>query len=169
LGIPEAAAALVARGLQIGDQSKAVAAAGRVIVVAQSPAAPTLAYTGSPVALVIADQTAPSVSAPLRIKATLLGLTSDRNGSCAPNGRVRLQLSLSENATVTVRFLTARGGPVASRVLGSIRAGLTKLELRLPPSVIGPKVYRVVVTATTKAQVASAEARLTLAAVCRNR
>jgi hypothetical protein len=163
LRVLEAAAALTARGLEVGDQSKAVAAAERVIVVGQTPAAPTLAVTGSPVALVVANPAAPGVGAPLRIVAKVIGLTRGRNGSCLPNRRLNMKLVLSAPASVTVRFLTSHGDPVASRLLGPVRAGVTKLQLELPASVSGPKVYRVVVTASTKKQVASAEARLAVA------
>jgi hypothetical protein len=162
LKIPEAAAALAARGLVVGDQSKAVARAGSVIVVAQMPSAPTLAVVGSPVAFVVADQATPRAGATLLIQATLIGVTRDHDFPCVPNGRLSLTLKLSAAAKVTVRFLTARGGPLASRQLGSLRAGTTRLKLKLPPSVHGPGVYRMVVTATTKTQVASTEMHLSL-------
>jgi hypothetical protein len=167
LKVVEATAALTARGLEVGDQSKAVASAGRVIVVAQIPAAPTLAFTGSPVALVVADQSAQTAGAPLRITATQIGLTKVGKRSCAPTRRLTMKVKLSAAASLTVRFLTARGEPVASRLVGSTKAGVTTLVLTLPPSMSASKVYRLVVTATTKTQVASAEA--SLAALCSRR
>jgi len=162
LKIPEAAAALAARGLVIGSESNAVAKAASAIVVAQTPATPAVASTGSTVALVVRDHAAPKAGAPLLMKVRLIEVSSDRDVACGPNGHLSLRLELSANAAVTVRFLTASGGPLASRLLGSVRAGATSLTLPLPPSVSRPGVYRVVVTATTKTQVASAEVRLTL-------
>jgi hypothetical protein len=156
LKISEAAAALAARGLVIGGETKAAAQAGPVIVVAQTPAAPAVAFTRSPVAVVVADQTTPQAGP------RLILATSDRDVSCAPNGHLSLTLRLSTTATVTVRFLSARGGPLASRVLGSVRAGATSRDLRLPPSLSRPGVYRVVVTAIAKTQVARADVRLSL-------
>ena len=136
--------------------------------ITQTPVTPALTSTGSTVALVVADHARPRVGAPLLIKLTQIKVTGDRVVSCGPNGHLSMKLDLSAAAAVTLRFLTEQGGPLASRPLGSLRAGATSTELQLPSAVRRPGAYRVVVTATAKGQVASVETRLSLPP-CRGR
>jgi hypothetical protein len=158
LKFSEAAAALAARKLGVEPGANASRQHASAIVVAQKPATPAFASTRSAVELVAKQATATS----LHIDATVVDVSGVRD-RCSPNGRVSLKLELSATAAVTVRFLTASGGPIASDALGSIRAGTTTVKLPLPPAVKRPGTYRVVVTATRKPeQVARADVRLAL-------
>ena len=90
-------------------------------------------------------------------------LIGNRNVSCAPRQRLSLQLGLSTRASVTVRFLSLRGVPLATRRLGMLAAGSRQMSLQLPAPLARPGRYRMIVLATVNKQIVRAEMQFSLA------
>jgi PASTA domain len=161
LRLSEASAALQARGLVIGKQTLS-APGNATLVVAQRPAAATLAPLQSTVFVTLADDasdshTSVAANAPLTVH-----IVGARTVSCTQSRRLTLQIRLDRRAKVAVRFLTTGGVPLDSARLVAVHAGSQTLSLRLPTGLSARKSFRVIVTARTGGRIVRAEIKLTI-------
>ena len=160
LRLSEAGAALRARGLAIGKQTLSVPGSG-ALVVAQRPAAGTLASLQSTVFVTLADASGggPSVAPKAPFVVHIAGA---QTVTCTQSSRLTLQIHLDRQAKVGVRFLTAGGVPLDSARLVAVHAGSQTLRLKLPTGLSARKSYRVIVTARTGGQIVRAEIKVTI-------
>jgi hypothetical protein len=166
LNLGGARAALKQRGLALGERHSPAGS----LVTGQSPAPPAGAAPGGAVDVTLATpqrrqqppaQTQPG-NTPAAKRALSIVLVGQRNVSCRPTDRLSLQIGLSSSASVTVRFLDLRGVPLASRRVGTVRAGSRQLVLQLPAQVAHPGRYSVIVLAAVRQQLVRAEMKFSL-------
>jgi hypothetical protein len=137
LSVPAAKDAIETRGLVL-DELRTVHAEGTpAFVVAQTPAAPGLAPKGSAVDVVVG--TAPTTEPQPLVEIS-------EGSVCGTRGDLKLQVRLSERATVTLNILSARSKRLVTKRLGVRPPGLTNHRLKLK-TLSRPGRYRLVVTA----------------------
>jgi hypothetical protein len=161
LRLSEASAALEARGLVIGKQTSS-APGSATLVVAQRPAAATLAPLQSTVFVTLADRAPDSRPSAAAKPPLTVHIAGARTVSCTQSSRLTLQIHLDRQARVAVRFLTTGGVPLDSARLVAVHAGSQTLSLRLPTGLSARKSYRVIVTARTGRRIVRAEIKLTI-------
>jgi hypothetical protein len=120
LTLGEAENAAKARGLVV-RRDAAVQQSGSGVITSQNPAAGSVAEKGTAVKVVLETASAP---------AALTMSASPSRLICGAGSVVRLQLRLSESATVRARLLSGRR-TVQSTRLGRLKAGTSRVQVKL--------------------------------------
>jgi hypothetical protein len=142
LTLNQAQDAAKARGLTV-RRDTAIQSAGTGVIVSQNPEAGTVAEKGTAVKVVLESRTAPTA---LTVSASPARLV------CGAGSVVRLQLRLSQSATVQARLLSGRK-TLTTKSLGRLEAGLTKVSVKLPRHLARGS-YRLSFAATSGTRVA---------------
>jgi hypothetical protein len=144
----QAVAATSARGLAL-RRNQPVFASVPMLVKSQQPVVPAVAAQGSAVLVTLA----PREGAPLAMR------VKPGRFVCAGGSTLRLRVELSEDALVRKRLLNARGRVVNRGTVGTLRAGTTRVRVKLPRTLRGGA-YRLVFDASGSAGQARALVRV---------
>jgi hypothetical protein len=154
----QALAATAGRGLEL-RRSAASFTGASMLVSSQEPMVPALAERGSPVVVTMS----PPRGGPPGIK------VKPGRFVCAAGSVLRPNVLLSERAVVRTRLLNKRGRVVKRGTLGALRAGTTKVKLKLPRGLSRGN-YRLMFDATAQSGRARALVRVKVGTrVCRSR
>jgi hypothetical protein len=120
--VGQAETAAASRGLSVRRAATIQRASDSAVVTSQDPPAGSVAPKGTAVNLVVASTNG---SAPLAVSASPTRLV------CGAGSIVRLQVRLSEAATLRVRLLSGRRS-LLSKQLGNHKAGSSDIRIKLP-------------------------------------
>jgi hypothetical protein len=163
LRLPEAFAALDARGLVLGGKRTLSTGGSTGLVVSQRPAAGLmLALANTPVFVVLSRPSSATGGRPVGGAASrlVIEVSGEQTVSCRESGRLALHTDLSRDASVVVRFLSPAGVPLDSVSFSRVPAGSRTIAVRLPSDLAQQRRYRMILTATAPGQIARTELRL---------